>query len=149
MEDIVSGDRFKKEVTLDLKMKVLGTTERRSCETVIKTLGLPLTVDQLLYEFKLESENHLSTVKLMKGAERLLRHLDSCGIPIAIATSSSADAVAIKFCNLKHIYELFHHTVCGSTDPEVKEGKPAPDIFLVAAQRFPTNPAPEHVSNFS
>lgn len=35
--------------------------------------------------------------------------------------------------------------VMGSTDKEVKYGKPHPDIFLVAAARFPDKPHPSKV----
>lgn len=52
----------------------------------------------------------------------------------------------IKITNHRELFELFHHKVMGSSDPEVINGKPAPDIFLVAAGRFPDNPDPAKVS---
>ena len=41
----------------------------------------------------------------------------------------------------REIFDLFDATVCGGSDPEVKAGKPAPDVFLVAARRLSVDPA--------
>ena len=75
------------------------------------------------------------------GAERLLRHLHSKGVHIALATSSSRENYELKTTHHGNVFQLFKHIVTGSSDPEVKAGKPAPDIFLICASRFP-EPAP-------
>lgn len=80
------------------------------------------------------------------GAERLIDHLHTNNVPIAVATSSGKDTFKVKTANYQHIFSKFHHIVLGSADPEVKQGKPAPDIFLVCASRFDDKPLPQNVS---
>lgn len=74
-----------------------------------------------------------------------MKHLHDSDVPFALATSSSKEIAEIKMANHLEFFDLFHHKVMGSTDPDVKVGKPAPDIFLVAAQRFPDKPDPANV----
>lgn len=78
----------------------------------------------------------------MPGAEKLIQYLTTIKVPIAIATSSSMAMVGIKRQKHEDFFQLFNHIVSGSDDPEVKESKPAPDVYLVAAKRFPCSPSP-------
>lgn len=67
---------------------------------------------------------------------------------MAVATSSGSKTFKIKIAPYLDVFSKFHHVVLGSTDPEVKKGKPAPDIFLVCASRFEDDPSPEEVYTF-
>lgn len=65
---------------------------------------------------------------------------------MALATSSGAESVVAKFSKHQDLYKLFHHIVMASSDPDIKRGKPAPDVFLAAAKKFTDDPKPEKVS---
>lgn len=101
-----------------------------------------------LFQFRAQSLSKLADVDFMPGAEKLIRHLHASGIPIAVGTSSGQDSVKVKTSYHFEVFEMFHHIVMGSSDPEVKEGKPAPDIFLLACARFPDKPDPSKVRRY-
>lgn len=74
------------------------------------------------------------------GVAELLEHFCRHSIPMAVASSSSERAFHEKTKHLKDYFSVFHHVVTGASDPEVKNGKPAQDIFRICASRFPGNP---------
>lgn len=88
----------------------------------------------------------LVLIWMFPGAKRLIMHLHKHGIPFGLATSSSVESYNLKVT--KHhleLFSLFPYKTFGSSDPEVKRGKPHPDIFLVAASKFPEKPKPDQV----
>ena len=75
-------------------------------------------------------------------------HLHAHEIPMAIATGSSHAAYSQKVLHKTALFSLMSHVV-KSDDPEVRHGKPAPDIYRVAAGRFVQAPSsPGHVLVF-
>ncbi|KAH8262563.1 probable pseudouridine-5'-phosphatase isoform X2 [Drosophila bipectinata] len=123
-----------------VRFQVMGCTEQRSAEITISQCQLPITQTDFLKRYTKMCHERLNHVPLLEGAERLLRHLHANKVPFALATSSGADMVELKTTDHQELFSLFNHKVCGSTDKEVANGKPAPDIFLVAAGRFPIPP---------
>ena len=79
-------------------------------------------------------------VKMMPGAEKLIRHLHANKIPIGVATSSHSGPFDAKTSRHQSVFALFDTIVKGD-DPEVKHGKPAPDIFSICAARLPNPPS--------
>ncbi|XP_037522001.2 pseudouridine-5'-phosphatase [Rhipicephalus sanguineus] len=139
---------YGKKFTWELKKRVMGTPEADAARTTIDSLGLPLTPDDYMAALDRIFEETFPKAQLMPGAERLVRHLHAHGIPIAIATSSKPSSFVLKMTRHHELLALFHHVVCSGGDPEVKRGKPHPDIFLVAASKFDEMPPPEKVLVF-
>ncbi|XP_011193537.1 probable pseudouridine-5'-phosphatase isoform X3 [Zeugodacus cucurbitae] len=135
-------DPYGKTYTWDVKVSVMGLQTQQVAEAIVDAYKLPISWEEYAQKQRDRTEILMTEAELMPGAERLLRHLHANNIPIALATSSGEHMVEIKITKHRYVFGLFHHRVCGSTDQEVKEGKPSPDIFLIAASRFPDKPDP-------
>jgi pseudouridine 5'-phosphatase len=142
-EEVTS--KYGKTITPEVRMKLLGTPERQSCETCVNDLGLNVSLEDFLRDFQEISQQRLGEVDLMPGAERLIRHLHANKISICVATSSGNESVKVKTSKHTELFKFFHHITCGN-DPEIKNGKPAPDIFLLAASRFEPKADPTKVN---
>lgn len=70
----------------------------------------------------------------------LMQNLQDAGIPVAIATGSDLSSYKQKISKHTEFFSGISHAVC-SDDPDVKEGKPSPYIFQVAAARFKDPPS--------
>ncbi|XP_019767330.1 probable pseudouridine-5'-phosphatase isoform X1 [Dendroctonus ponderosae] len=137
--------RFGKTYTSDIVAKITGTVEKESARIAVTEMKLPMPAEEFQHEFRSLSHGFFQkhAIQLMPGARNLIQHLAKQNVPIAVATSSSLDSFELKTAKHKELFKLFDHIVCGGTDPAVKNGKPAPDIFLVAATRFPDKPSPD------
>ncbi|XP_017155196.1 probable pseudouridine-5'-phosphatase [Drosophila miranda] len=128
----------------DLKLRCMGKPSPESADMIIDSYGLPLSRTQFQRLHRLHSRNHLGSVGLMPGAERLLRHLHASHVPMALETSGSRESYDLKVRPHAQLFEVFQHAVVGGSDSEVKRCKPSPDIFLTAAARFKDPPEPEN-----
>ncbi|XP_072948543.1 probable pseudouridine-5'-phosphatase [Epargyreus clarus] len=135
-------EKFRKKYSQGLQIKLYGLTDREICQTVVKELKLPISVDEFEMQMTDLAQKLLPGAPLQKGAERLLTHLHDYKIPMALATNSTDQAVRLHATARPKLFGLFHHKV-SITDPEVTRGKPKPDIYLVAAARFPRKPNPK------
>ncbi len=82
--------------------------------------------------------NHLSEPKVLPGAVKLLEKLKDANIKLAVGTTSRRN-MTLKTLSVSGLKKYFDVV---STITDVSQGKPAPDIFLSAAERM--NATPEH-----
>ena len=135
--------------TIELCRKINGTTRDEYSRILVEDCNLPISPVEFLEQMDAISQTLLGDTELLPGVAKLVAHLKKHKIPMAIGTSSCLKSVSRKLEKHEDLRNSFEHIVSGSDDPEVKTGKPAPDVFLVTAQRFkPVPPQPEKVLVF-
>ena len=85
-------------------------------------------------------KNLLPDALAMPGAVTLTKSCFKKHIPQAIATSSDRAFFDVKSQQHRGWFENVFALVVTSDDPSVKKGKPAPDIFLSAANKLKATP---------
>ncbi|CAH8275346.1 unnamed protein product [Arabidopsis lyrata] len=133
--------RYNKTFDWSLKAKMMGRKAIEAARLFVDESGISdsLSAEEFIVERESMLQDLFPTSDLMPGASRLLRHLHGKGVPICIATGTHTRHFDLKTQRHRELFSLMHHIVRGD-DPEVKQGKPAPDGFLAASRRFEDGP---------
>ena len=132
------GERFGFTLALpDFMENFCGQTLRRNVAYCNERFQLPWSLEEAVEEvLRIEKRMIDEGVDVMPGAKELLIFLKENNYKTAVASSSIRER-AIKLLEQHELIEYFDDFVFG---PEVKRGKPNPDIFLIAAQKLQVEP---------
>ncbi|CAD5916711.1 (DL)-glycerol-3-phosphatase 1, mitochondrial [Planktothrix tepida] len=135
----IVAHRYGKTIEHSLSCKVRGRKSHDSAKLLIQELDLSLSVEEFLKQKDAIIYELYPHVLPLDGAVHLTQHLAFHNIPQAVATSSGTRPFTAKTQSHQGWFSVFQEIVRGD-DPELKNGKPAPDIFLLVAQRLGAKP---------
>lgn len=116
-----------------LKREIMGRPARVSLQIMIDRHGLEATVEQLQTESEeLFAELLPARLRPLPGLGELLAALESVPIPKAIATSSGR-LYTTTVLSQAGFQQRFQFVLTGE---DVRDGKPAPEVYLTAARQF-------------
>jgi HAD superfamily hydrolase (TIGR01509 family) len=118
----------------DLYLQLIGRAAPDTKQLLRDAFGPALPVEEAYARKQrcLDQEIDLSGVPLKPGLMDLLAFLDSLHLPKAVA-SSTHRAFVLRKLEIAGVLARFDAIACGD---EVPNGKPAPDVFLLAAERL-------------
>jgi pseudouridine-5'-monophosphatase len=132
--------RYGKTFDWSVKSRMIGRPSLESARYLVSALALPITPEDYLRERSSRLETLFRESPAVHGAERFTRAVAERGIPQAVATSSERRLFELKVLRHRQWFAVFAAVVTGD-DPRVAAGKPAPDIFLRAAEDLGVSPA--------
>jgi HAD superfamily hydrolase (TIGR01509 family) len=118
--------------TYAIKRAVMGGDTLLGARMVVDALQLPITPEAYVAEREVELLALFAELQPIPHAHALIEALGARGIPMAIATSGHRKITEAKLAYHPFLAQI-PVRICGD-DPRLKQGKPAPDIFLLAAQ---------------
>lgn len=132
------ASEFGEEKNYELPTAISGTNLGEDSYKVIRrfypNIDAPAYLARVLVEVRKASEREL---ELMAGVKEILNFFQSAGVSMAVASSAPV-AVIEKNLSRANLRGYFKALVGGDN---VSNGKPAPDIFLLAAEKLNLAPS--------
>jgi pseudouridine 5'-phosphatase len=121
-----------------LRTRMMGRTVADSFQIMIDYHALTDTLDDILIEVREVLTKHMDTsLAPLPGGQQLFDALDAARIPMAVATSGTRSYATDVLTRLG-LYDRFQFIL---TAEDITHGKPAPDIYLLAAARLQLPPS--------
>ena len=121
-----------------IRDKLMGLSDNESIKILKKEFGIPASIEEIRdFRCKALINIYKKELELRKGAQGLLSYIKLNDIPCALATSSPPVVVDFVLENTG-IRDFFQSII---TINKVLNGKPAPDMFLKAAEELSVNHA--------
>lgn len=122
----------------ELKMKLMGLPGPVAYQLIIDEFHLEDSVETLQSESdEIFSDLLPREIKMLPGLEEVLQLIESLNLPKAIATSSHRAFATLALTQFQ-LEPRFQFIL---TPADVTHGKPDPEMYLQAAQRFEVAPA--------
>lgn len=131
--------RWGKVFDWSVKQHMIGRRSMDSARFLVDRLELPISAEEYLELRQAGLDEGFARAPAIAGAEAFSRAFHKRGVLQGIATSSERPQFELKSSAHTDWFSIFSTAVTGD-DPRVGEGKPAPDIFLVAAAELGTEP---------
>ena len=136
--DIEYLARFGYELPDDYQKKIEGISFHEVAVYTKKRFRIPDSVEQMMQDWNdMAFDFYQNRIPLKPGVRKFLQFLETNAIPCGIATSNSPELLGAVL-DSHNIRNFFSVIVTGS---EVAHGKPAPDIYLHAADRLQLKPS--------
>jgi len=134
-----AGNTFGYHITEEIVLRMVGISSKKIREMLFDEFGHDFPYDSVCEEFRLLVKKEIEKKGVPKkyGLIELLDRLAAAKIPLAVATSTRR-ATALEMLRKADILDRFSAVVCGD---EINNGKPAPDIFLLAAEKLGVPPS--------
>ena len=117
--------------------EVLGVSYKGSVEFFKKTFGISAPTEEMMKRREMiATEFFANKIGLFPSAKKVLQELREIKLKLALATSS-VSASARPFLDRHQITKFFNVIITGD---EIEHGKPAPDIYLRAAEQLAVAP---------
>lgn len=138
-----AAERFGLQLPAAELMQLRGRRRLDNAHQVIawiaERLGSAPTVDELLAVQQPIARRLLPRAAAMDGAPELLRQCRQRQVAMALVTSSSRESLELKTAGHPWLEQIALRI--DGDDPALTAGKPAPDPFLLAAERLGVKPS--------